>query len=149
MTKRRAPTSKCLKDYRDFLIFLTYINPAPYNLDSEHEPALALCRRSGGVGRMYAIPLSAAANYVQANGSPTPEFIAAGFKIADTLGMSKDRKTVFKLLDAVVEFMPDLVDAPPWQVVLGRQGAQEEPNALITVKDGMGRKIHEGSTVVH
>ena len=95
------------------------------------------------------IPLSAASNYVESSGNPTQEFIEAGFRIAEVLGMSVDRKTIYRLYDAVCEFMPDLIDAPPWQVILDRQGANETPNAQVIVKDGMGRKVHEGLTVVH
>jgi hypothetical protein len=146
---QRAPSSRPLKDYKSFLLFLTYVNPTPHALDSRHEPALALSRRAGGVGRSYIIPLPAAAKYMNSDGSPTEDFVASAFRIAVTLGLEPTRSELRRIVDAVADFMPELVAAPPWEVIESRlRAAPEEPNADVTIRDGMGRKIHGGRVLV-
>ena len=52
-------------------------------------------------------------------------------------------------MDAILDWMPDLVTAPPWDVIEAKlEGRAKEPNAEVVLRDGMGRPAVTGVTTV-
>lgn len=60
----------------------------------------------------YVIPQRNAFAFAEKSGGPTPHAIGAAFKAAITMGMHPAKDTVRKLLDIIVEGIPDLIRMP-------------------------------------
>lgn len=66
-------------------------------------------------GGAYVIPQRNAFAFANADGSPSAHLMGTAFKAAHTLGFFPDQSTVFRIIDAIVEGMRDLVDMPSSQ----------------------------------
>jgi hypothetical protein len=132
----------------EFAVFLTYINPDPYNLASVTEPCLALCRRHHGQGFTYAIPLSRAYDFATNAGHPTEHLFQTARQIAAILGLGPEKFEIHKIIDAVVDNLQELVEAEPWEIVRNRTERRPEHNAEVVLRDGMGNAVKTGTTAL-
>ena len=66
-------------------------------------------------GGAYAIPQDNAWEYADSKGGPTPYLLTAAFNAAATMGFFPDRSTVFRIVDIIVDGLPDLVRMPSEQ----------------------------------
>ena len=87
-------------------------------LDTGHEsgedqPCMCLYKanatsRSGA----FVIPQEASYHYANRRGDPTAHLFAAAFKAAVQMGFFPDQSTVNRVVDIVVEYLPELVRMP-------------------------------------
>lgn len=66
-------------------------------------------------GGAYAIPQDNAYEYADAAGEPTPYLMVAAFNAAQSMGFFPDQSTVFRIVDIIVENLPDLIRMPSEQ----------------------------------
>lgn len=66
-------------------------------------------------GGAYAIPQENAYEYVTSNGNPTPYLLTAALNAATSMGFFPDQSTVFRIVDIIVDNLPDLVRMPSEQ----------------------------------
>lgn len=66
-------------------------------------------------GGAYAIPQENAYEYADSKGGPTPYLLTAAFNAAQTMGFFPDKSTVFRIVDIIVESLPDLIRMPSEQ----------------------------------
>jgi len=64
---------------------------------------------------VYVIPQRNGFAYAQRGGGPTPHAMGAAFKAAIEMGFFPDQSTVYRILDCVMECMPDLIRMPSVQ----------------------------------
>lgn len=87
-------------------------------LEGSDEPEACMCifpaRRHMDVVP-YVIPQRNAWAFAERSGNPTPHAFGAAFKAAVAMGIFPARDTVHKLLDLIVEAMPDLIRMPSAQ----------------------------------
>lgn len=82
------------------------------------EPSACMClfpttlRMNGGT---YVIPQENAHAFGTPNGHPTPHLIGAAFKAAVQMGFFPDKTTVHRIVDVVIEGLPDLIRMPSSQ----------------------------------
>lgn len=63
----------------------------------------------------YVIPQRNAYAYADSNGNPTRELLGSAFKAAIHMGFHPDQTTVRRIIDVIVEGMPDLIEMPSEQ----------------------------------
>jgi len=66
-------------------------------------------------GGAYAIPQENAWEYADTRGNPTPMLMTSAINAAQSMGFFPDQATVFRIVDAIVENLPDLVRMPSEQ----------------------------------
>lgn len=64
---------------------------------------------------VYVIPQRNAFAYGRSDGKPTPHAMGAAFKAAIEMGLFPDQSTVHRILDQIMEVMPDLIRMPSTQ----------------------------------
>jgi hypothetical protein len=104
--------------FGDILVRFHYINLTPQEIGAEHEPAIFVTRPEwSGAHSAYVIPESTAHQWVSSGkqGGPSAHAIHESARIARMLGLTVDRRTVFRIVEAVLDCIPDLLDMPPWQ----------------------------------
>lgn len=107
-------TTRTLKNYNDFCLFLTYIQEEE---NDDFEPALVI----GGVRKRrsaFVIPLSAAYKYCHAAnhprcGYPTEYLVNTAKQISETIGLGGDRASTFRIASAIADHLEDLVTLKP------------------------------------
>lgn len=81
------------------------------------EPAMVLFpgnRQASPLITPFVIPLSVGHQYVNSDGHPNlVNAMAAAIEAAQCLGMAPEMSTIHRIIDAIVEGMPDLVCMPP------------------------------------
>jgi hypothetical protein len=79
----------------------------------------------------YTIPFRNAFAYVDNKGNPTPQLMKTACLAAETLGFDmNDRSAIRRMLDVIVEGIPDLIEMP-----------SEQPPALEVRKHRMGIEV--------
>ena len=63
-------------------------------------------------GGAYAIPQANAHEYGDRRGNPTPYLLTAAYNAAQTMGFFPDQFTVFRIVDIIIDALPDLVRMP-------------------------------------
>ena len=63
----------------------------------------------------YVVPQTNAWAYASSDGGPTPALAGLAFKAATHMGFFPDESTIFRIMDIVLEGMPDLVRMPSEQ----------------------------------
>ena len=63
-------------------------------------------------GGAYAIPQDNAYEYSDATGGPTPYLLTAAMNAATSMGFYPDQSTVFRIVDIIVDGLPDLIRMP-------------------------------------
>ena len=63
-------------------------------------------------GGAYAIPQDNAYEYSDASGGPTPYLLTAAMNAAVSMGFYADQATVFRIVDIIVDGLPDLIRMP-------------------------------------
>lgn len=91
-------------------------------------------------GGAYAIPQDNAYEYADSSGNPTPFLMVAAFNAAQTMGFFPDQSTVFRIVDIIVEGLPDLIRMP-----------SEQPGVLNLdrIVHGIEARASVGGTVIH
>lgn len=128
------------RDYGEFVIRHQYVNPEPSDLRSSYEPALVIARpKRMGVKSAWIIMLGASWKYVDTEKGDTysPYMVEATSRIADMLKLSQDPKSRFKIAEAIMENIEDLINMPPWALVEDAYtGTGDEGQAIIEVPNG-------------
>jgi hypothetical protein len=72
-----------------------------------------------GIRSAYIIMLGAAWKYVDdpKEGGHSEHMVAATIKIAQMLKLSMDAQARFKIAEAIVENLEELINMPPWELV--------------------------------
>lgn len=68
-------------------------------------------------GHVYVIPQGNAFAYADSKGNPQPQLMGSAFKAAAMMGFHPDKSTVFRIMDVILECLPDLVKMPSSQPV--------------------------------
>lgn len=92
-------------------------------------------------GGAYAIPQENAYEYADSKGNPTPHLLTAAYNAAQTMGFFPDEFTVFRIVDIIVDNLPDLIRMPsdqPQKLDLQRQILGIEASAKVN-----GKTIHQ------
>lgn len=63
-------------------------------------------------GGAYAIPQDNAYEYVTSEGNPTPYLLTAAYNAAQTMGFFPDQSTVFRIVDIITDYLPELIRMP-------------------------------------
>jgi hypothetical protein len=66
-------------------------------------------------GGAYVIPQENAYEYADILGNPTPHLMVAAFNAAQQMGFFPDQSTVFRIVDIIVDGLPDLIRMPSEQ----------------------------------
>lgn len=66
-------------------------------------------------GGAYVIPQDNAYEYGDAKGNPTQHLMVAAYNAAQTMGFFPDQSTVFRIVDIIIESLPDLIRMPSEQ----------------------------------
>lgn len=104
------------KNYNDFLLRLQYVNPNPHEIGSEHEPAIVICRpKRTSVKSAWIIMLSSAWKYVDDNDSHSKYMAVATDKITTMLHLSTSLESRFKVAEAILETLEELINMTPWE----------------------------------
>lgn len=102
------------------------------------EPAMCLfpLHRTMVNAGSYVICLSAAFNYVNSNGHPNLEYmVPAAIEAAKTMGFNASDSFVLKrIVDAICDGMPDLVEMPPEPENLVDEAVRQETVGELTMK---------------
>ena len=81
-----------------------------------NEPAMCVypaIRRNIHQGALV-IPIEAAWKYANANGEPNVEYITAmAIKACQHMGMQPEKSVIHRIIDVIVDGLPDLVEMPP------------------------------------
>lgn len=108
------------RGYNEFVVRFQYVNPEPNNYKSDYEPAIVLARpRRAGVRSAWIIMLGASWKYVDdpQKGGHSDYMVDATVKIADMLKLSQDPQSRFKIAEAILENLEELINMPPWALV--------------------------------
>lgn len=92
-------------------------------------------------GGAYAIPQDNAYEYGDVTGGPTPYLLTAAMNAAVSMGFFADQSTVFRIVDVIVDGLPDLIRMPsdqPGQLNIQRQQYGIEATAKVN-----GSVIHQ------
>lgn len=108
------------RDYGEFLLRLQYVNTNPHDLGTDHEPAIVICRPKRTQSRAaWIIMLSSAFKYVDdpKKGGHSSYMQAATLQICKMLGLSENRQQAFRIAEAILDNLEDLINMPPvnWQ----------------------------------
>lgn len=91
----------------------------------------------------FVIMLEVAFKYSDArSGAPSPYCMGQALKAAEVMGLFPDRFTLYRIVDAIMEGLLDLIEMPPEPTGLNQQ--QTEEVGELVVKMG-GRVIHESA----
>lgn len=63
-------------------------------------------------GGAYAVPQGNAYEYSDNKGNPTPHLLTAAYNAAQSMGFFPDQSTVFRIVDIIVDALPDLLRMP-------------------------------------
>ena len=78
------------------------------------EPAMFLYRRGARVGAAFVLPLKNAYLWANNNGHPNLDHaIPSAETVAKVLGLSADRSSITRIIDVILDGLPDLVAMPP------------------------------------
>lgn len=107
-------TTRFLKNYNDFVLFLTYIKEPD---GDEYEPAMVVGGKAK-IKRAFVIPLSAAYKYCYGAdhplcGHPTEYMVKTSKLISERIGLGGDRASSFKICGAIADHLEDLVVLKP------------------------------------
>jgi len=105
------------KRYGDFVLRFQYVNPTPHELFSEHEPAMIVCRPSrSDVKAAWIIMLTAAWKYVDdpKKGTHSEYMVHATRQIERMLQLGDSVQTRFKIAEAILDNLEDLLNMPPF-----------------------------------
>jgi hypothetical protein len=108
------------RDYGEFVIRLQYVNTKPSDLSADYEPAIVVCRPKRIQSRCaWIIMLSSAFKYVDdpQKGGHSIYMQHASYQIAKMLGLSETKEQAFKIAEAILGNLEDLINMPPvnWQ----------------------------------
>jgi hypothetical protein len=108
------------RDYGDFVIRLQYVNTKPSELSSDYEPAIVVCRPKRIQSRCaWIIMLSSAFKYVDDphKGEHSAYMVEASGQIEHMLGLGNNVGTRFRIAEAILGNLEDLINMPPvnWQ----------------------------------
>ena len=113
------------------------------------EPAMVLfpAHRPVKSAGAYVIPLDALHKYVNSNGYPDPRYcMQAALKAAEVMCMSPDKMTAMRIIDAILDSAPDLVDMPPEPPNLTEKAVKEAIGEMTIKVDGETVKEFEVET---
>ena len=130
------------RDYGEFVLRFQYVNPEPGDLRSGHEPAIVIARpKRMSVRSAWIIMLGASWKYVDdpQKGGHSDYMVTATTKIAEMLKLSQDPKTRFKIAEAILDNLEDLINMPPWALI------EDE----FTGTGEKGQHVMEASGVIH
>lgn len=81
--------------------------------DDEPQPCMVLFPASRHMDTAaYVIPQRNAYAYATSSGGATPDLMGCAFKAAQHMGMFPDKSTVSRIMDIVLDGLPDLVRMP-------------------------------------
>jgi hypothetical protein len=108
------------RDYGNFVLRLQYVNTTPSELSSDYQPAIVVARPKRSQSRSaWIIMLSAAFKYVDdpKKGGHSYYMQAASCEICKRLGLSETKMQAFKIAEAILDNLEDLINMPPvnWQ----------------------------------
>ena len=108
------------RDYVDFVLRLQYVDITPSELSSDYQPAIVVARAKRSQSRSaWVIMLSSAFKYVDdpKKGGHSYYMQAASCEICKMLGLSETKMQAFKIAEAILENLEDLINMPPvdWQ----------------------------------
>lgn len=63
-------------------------------------------------GGAYAVPQANAYEYGDRRGNPTQHLMVAAYNAAQTMGFFPDESTVFRIVDIIIDNLPDLIRMP-------------------------------------
>jgi len=92
-------------------------------------------------GGAYAIPQDNAYQYARRDGSPTPHLMASAVKAAMQMGFFPDQSTVFRIIDIIMDSLPDLVKMPSTQP--GEFNLQRIVHGIEATAKVGGRVVHQ------
>lgn len=102
-------------DKGDFQIRLAYVNPEPLEIGSTQEPAMMIVGKRKSSKSAWIIMLESAWKYVDDRDEHSKYMIVASKKIArDFLGLGDDIKTSFRVAEAILLHIQDLLEMPPY-----------------------------------
>lgn len=102
-------------DKGDFQIRLAYINPEPLIVGSSHDAAMIVAGKRLSSKSAWIIMLESAWKYVDDHQSHSKYMQMASHNIAkDFLNLGGDRHTAFRVAEAILEHIPDLLTMPPY-----------------------------------
>lgn len=112
------PTIVREKNYGSFVIRWQYVNPAPSDPTSETEPAIVVApARRSSVRSAWIIMLGSAWKYVDDNDSHSQYMQVASHKICEMLKLGTDLDMRFRVAEAILESLEELINMPPWTLV--------------------------------
>ena len=82
-------------------------------VNGEESMILYPARRSLPGAGAFAIGISSAHTYANNDGTPTVQALQKVAAGAKTMGMSDDRFTLYRILDIILDTLPDLLEMPP------------------------------------
>lgn len=100
------------------------------------EPAMILYpKRPIGVGAgAFVLPIESAFKYADSKrGAPTPYCIEMAAKAADVMGLFPDRFTLFRIVDAIMEGLIDLIGMPPEPTGLNAKETEAVGELLVKI----------------
>ena len=108
------------KDFNEFVLRLQYVNTKHSELSADYEPAIVIARPKRSQSRSaWIIMLSSAFKYVDdpKKGGHSFYMQAASQQICHMLGLSETKMQAFKIAEAILESLEDLINMPPvdWQ----------------------------------
>jgi hypothetical protein len=113
-------------DHGDFQVRLAYVNPEPLIVNSEASAAMMLVGKRNSSRSAWIIMLDSAWKYVDDNDSHSKYMQVASGKIAsEFLNLGNDRMTAFRVAEAILEHIPDLLEMPPYQKPIEVVGSVE------------------------
>lgn len=95
------------------------------------EPAMVLFPATRNTGGSFAICLSSAHLYAESNGYATRHAAGKAYEAAEVLGIGFERATIFRLISAILDGIPDLVAMPPERVDRDTSDAIGEMRVLV------------------
>jgi len=102
-------------DKGDFQIRLAYVNPEPLEIGSQPDGAMMICGKRMSSKSSWIIMLESAWKYVDERGEHSKYMHVASAKIADEfLNLGTDISTRFRVAEAILEHIPDLLEMPPY-----------------------------------
>lgn len=103
----------------------------------DEEPVMILYKRTLGANSpAYMIEMKDAHQYALSNGEASKSLVCElGMQAANALGCHNDRATAFRIIDAIVNFLPDLIKMPPApkEIILADAPSRGEDELTIKV----------------
>lgn len=103
------------------------------------EPAMILFpkKRPTLESGAFAVALSAAFQYVKSNGDPDLNYIMPqAFQAAKVMGFFPDKAIITRIIDAITDGIPDLVEMPPIRPGYDEQKSKEVIGEMNIKQDG-------------